>query len=137
LNVLGIGTEITECLRVAKIIDRHGERFIDRVYTAAETRYCHTRKHATQYFTAFWAAKEAVFKALNVSPGRGIRAVDLELRPAKGRKFTVALRGALRDVVEQQGVREIIVTLSYSRSHAVACAMALGEAKPPDDGHPV
>ncbi|HWB01356.1 MAG TPA: holo-ACP synthase [Pirellulales bacterium] len=127
MNVLGIGTEITECLRIARMIERHGERFIDRVYTSTETRFCQSRKQAMQYFTAYWAAKEAVFKALGVAPGRAIRPLDIELRQGKSHKIEVGLRGGMRDVVERAGVREILVSISHSRSHAIAYAMALGE----------
>ena len=43
-TVLGIGTDITECLRIARMIERHGELFIDRVYTPDEVRYCQSRR---------------------------------------------------------------------------------------------
>ena len=71
MDVLGIGTDITECLRIAQMIERHGELFVDRVYTSEETRYCRNRKQATQHFTGRWAAKEAVLKALGTGWRRG------------------------------------------------------------------
>ena len=64
MNVLGIGTDITECLRIAQMIERHGELFVGRVYTPLEIEYCRSRRMATQHFTGRWAAKEAVLKAL-------------------------------------------------------------------------
>jgi phosphopantetheine--protein transferase-like protein len=64
MNVLGIGTDITECLRIAQMIERHGELFVGRVYTPAEIEYCRSRKQATQHFAGRWAAKEAILKAL-------------------------------------------------------------------------
>ncbi|HOA51203.1 MAG TPA: 4'-phosphopantetheinyl transferase superfamily protein, partial [Thermogutta sp.] len=60
MRILGIGTDITECLRIARMIDRHGEIFLQRVYTPAEIAYCQNRKQATQHFTGRWAAKEAI-----------------------------------------------------------------------------
>ena len=59
-NVLGIGTDIVECLRIAQMIERHGELFINRVYTPHEVQYCQSRKQATQHFAGRWAAKTAV-----------------------------------------------------------------------------
>ena len=50
MDVLGIGTDITECLRIAQMIERHCELFVDRVYTPAEIDYCRSRKMATQHF---------------------------------------------------------------------------------------
>ena len=79
-EVIGIGTDITECLRIAKMIERHGELFINRVYTAARDPYCQTRKQATQHFAGRWAAKEAVLKALGTGWRRGISWRDIEVR---------------------------------------------------------
>ena len=78
MDVLGIGTDITECLRIAQMIERHGELFVDRVYTPEEIRYCQRRKQATQHFTGRWAAKEAVSKVLGLGV-RGIGWQDIEI----------------------------------------------------------
>ena len=125
MNVLGIGTDIVECLRIAQMIERHGELFIDRVYTAAEIEYCRSRKQATQHFAGRWAAKEAILKAIGTGWRRGISFRDMEIRNNEGGKPTVALRGGARDVVEQLGVGEVLVTISHCRSHATAFAVAL------------
>lgn len=131
MNVLGIGTHIIECLRVARMIERHGELFINRVYTLSEIRYCQSRKHATQQFAGRWAAKEAIFRALGTQPQRGISWRDLEVHNDASGRPVVALRGGARDLVVERGVREILVSISHSRSNAIAYAMALGE--PPAD----
>jgi holo-[acyl-carrier protein] synthase len=134
MNVLGIGTDIVECLRIAQMIERHGELFIDRVYTAAEIEYCRSRKQATQHFAGRWAAKEAILKAIGTGWRRGISWRDMEVSNQGGGKPTVALRGGARDVVEQLGVGEILVTISHCRTHATAFAIALGrERNPPKD----
>ena len=62
-EIIGIGSHIVECLRIARMINRYGELFIQRVYTAEETRYCQSRKQATPHFAALWAAK-ALFVAM-------------------------------------------------------------------------
>ncbi len=84
MNVLGIGTDIVECLRIAQMIERHGELFIDRVYTAHEIEYCRSRKQATQHFAGRWAAKEAVLKAIGTGWRRGISWRDIEVRNGEG-----------------------------------------------------
>ncbi|MCG8449345.1 MAG: holo-ACP synthase, partial [Pirellulales bacterium] len=71
-QILGIGTDIIECLRIAQMIDRHGELFLRRVYTEHEIGYCSTKKSATQHYAGRWAAKEAVLKALGTGWRRGI-----------------------------------------------------------------
>ncbi len=128
MHIVGIGTDIVECLRIAQIIERHGELFINRVYTHHEIEYCSARKAATQHFAGRWAAKEAVLKALGTGWRRGIAWRDVEVRNAKGGRPTVALRGGARDVVEQNGIRDMLISISHCRSHATALAVAVGES---------
>jgi holo-[acyl-carrier protein] synthase len=129
-ELIGIGTDITECLRIARMIERHGELFINRVYTPLEIKYCQSRKQATQHFTGRWAAKEAILKALGTGWRRGISWLDVEIRNEPGGKPIVALRGGAKDVVEQLGIREIQVSISHCRSHATAFAVAVGKERP-------
>jgi holo-[acyl-carrier protein] synthase len=128
-EIIGIGSDITECLRVARMIERHGELFINRVYTAEEIRYCQSRKQATQHFAARWAAKEAVLKALG-SGSRGTAAWrNIEIRSPPGGRPTVRVRGGVREVIEQLGVTKLLVTMSHCRTHATAYAIALGRRR--------
>jgi holo-[acyl-carrier protein] synthase len=128
-DVIGIGADITECLRIARMIERHGELFINRVYTPEEIKYCQSRKQATQHFTGRWAAKEAILKALGTGWRRGISWRDIEVRNEPSGRPVVAVRGGVKDAVEQLGVGEILVTISHCRSHATACAIAVGKEK--------
>jgi holo-[acyl-carrier protein] synthase len=125
MNVIGIGTDITECLRIAQMIERHGELFITRVYTADEIRYCQSRKQSTQHFAGRWAAKEAVLKAVGTGWRRGIGWRDVEIRNLPGGKPLVSLHGGLRDVADELGIGQILISISHCRSHATAYALAL------------
>ena len=125
-DIIGIGTDITECLRIARMIERHGELFINRVYTLEEIRYCQTRKQATQHFTGRWAAKEAVLKALGTGWRRGISWRDVEVRNEPGGKPNVVLRGGAKDAAQQLGITEVLITISHCRTHATATAIAVG-----------
>jgi holo-[acyl-carrier protein] synthase len=126
MNVLGIGTDIVECLRIAQMIERHGELFINRVYTPYEIRYCQSRRQATQHFAGRWAAKEAVLKALGTGWRRGISWRDVEVRNDSSGRPIVALGGGAREIVEQQKIGEVLISISHCRSHATAYALALG-----------
>jgi holo-[acyl-carrier protein] synthase len=128
-NILGIGTDIIECLRIAQMIERHGEMFITRVYTDYEIQYCQQRKSATQHFAGRWAAKEAILKALGTGWQKGISWRDLEVRNDVAGKPIVALRGGARDVCEARGIADMLVSISHCRTHAVAYAMAIGREK--------
>lgn len=126
MKIVGIGTDITECLRIARIIERHGELFISRVYTPEEIRYCRSRKQATQHFTGRWAAKEAVLKALGTGWVRGISWRDIEIRNEPGGKPVVAVRGGAKELVQQLGITKLLVTISHCRTYAVAYVIAVG-----------
>ncbi len=126
MKVIGIGTDIIECLRIAQMIERHGELFINRVYTPLEIRYCSSRKQATQHYAGRWAAKEAVLKALGTGWRKGISWRDIEVRNDTLGKPVVGLRGGAADLVEQLGITELLVSISHCRSHAVAYALAVG-----------
>ena len=125
-NIIGIGTDITECLRIARMIERYGELFINRVYTPTEITYCQSRAQATQHFTGRWAAKEAILKALGTGWRRGIAWRDIEIRNQPSGRPEVAVRGGAKEVVEQLGITKLLVSISHCRTHATAYALALG-----------
>lgn len=127
MRILGIGTDIVECLRIAQMIERHGELFITRVYTDSEIRYCRARKAATQHYAGHWAAKEAVLKALGTGLRSGISWRDVEISHTRQGGPTVMLRGGAQEVLERAGIRRVHVTISHCRCHAVAYAIAEGE----------
>lgn len=127
MEIIGIGTDITECLRIANMIERHGELFIGRVYTDHEISYCSTRKAATQHYAGRWAAKEAVLKALGTGWRRGISWRDVEVRNIASGAPTIALHAAARDVADDLGVYRMHISISHARSHAIAYAIAEGK----------
>lgn len=126
MRIIGIGTDITECLRIARMIDRHGEVFLQRVYTPTEIAYCQNRKQATQHFTGRWAAKEAVLKALGTGWIRGISWLDVEVVNRPGGQPEVVLKDGAKKVADQLGVERIQISISHCRTHAVAFAVAVG-----------
>ncbi len=131
-QIFGIGTDIIECLRIAQMIERHGELFITRVYTQHEIQYCQSRKQATQHYAGRWAAKEAVLKALGTGWRKGISWRDIEIRNDAAGRPKVVLRGGAADVVEQLGITEMHVSISHCRSHATAYALAEGPERRDD-----
>jgi holo-[acyl-carrier protein] synthase len=124
MAIVGTGIDIVECLRIAQMIERHGELFIARVYTDAEIEYCTARKAATQHYSGRWAAKEAVLKALGTGWRRGISWRDIEIRNDRKGAPTINLRAGARDVMEKTGIRKLHVSISHCRSFAVAHVVA-------------
>ena len=127
MSVLGIGTDITECLRIAQMIERHGELFVSRVYTPHEIDYCRSRRMATQHFAGRWAAKEAVLKAIGTGWRRGISWRDIEVRNTAAGRPVARLQGGTLEIAEKLGFRCVLVSIPHGRSHATAYAVALDE----------
>jgi holo-[acyl-carrier protein] synthase len=129
MNILGIGTDVVEVLRIAQMIERHGELFIQRVYTPFEIDYCNARKAATQHFAGRWAAKEAILKALGTGWARGLSWTDMEVRNDEAGRPSVRLGGGAREVCEKLGITDMMITISHCRTHATAFAIAVGQAE--------
>lgn len=126
MNVIGIGTDIVECLRVANMIEKHEDLFIQRVYTPGEIEYCGGRKSATQHYAGRWAAKEAILKAIGTGWSNGIQWTDIEVVNQMGGKPFVRLGGQAKTICESRGIEDILISISHCRLFATAFATALG-----------
>jgi holo-[acyl-carrier protein] synthase len=125
MEIVGIGTDIVECLRIGRMIEQHGELFLTRVYTPREIHYCQARKHATEHFAGRWAAKEAVLKCLGTGWRRGLCWTDMEVRNDAHGKPRILMRGAARDQAQHLHISDILVTISHCRAYATAYALAV------------
>lgn len=124
---VGLGVDIVEIERMRKILGR-SPSFSRLVFSADEQEYCEKSASPETHYALRFAAKEAVVKALGTGFSEGIGVLDIEVRRnAKGRPFVV-LRGAAKDIAKKRGVRDIPLSLSYTHTEAVACAMAITES---------
>src|SRR4051812_23208277 len=126
MDIIGIGTDIVECPRIGKMVENHGELFLRRVYTEREIRYCQSRKHAIEHFAGFWAAKEAILKALGGGWSRGVAWTDIEVRIGPNGRPRVLVCGGAKETAIARGIGDILVSISHCRTYATAYSMALG-----------
>lgn len=127
-EILGIGTDIVECVRVRRMIEQHGELFLNRVYTEREIQYCQSRKRATEHFAGRWAAKEAILKAIGTGWSKGICWTDLEVRNRTDGAPEVRVRAGARDAAMARGIGDILISISHCRNYATAYALALSRS---------
>lgn len=125
-NVIGIGTDIIECHRVAQMIEKHEDVFIQRVYTPTEIEYCGCRKAATQHYAGRWAAKEAILKAIGTGWAKGIQWTDIEVVNEMGGKPKVRLGGQAKVICDSRGIHEVLISISHCHAFATAFATAIG-----------
>ena len=112
----GVGIDLLEIGRLERALERH-PRLAERVFTEAEREYAAARARPGRHLAARFAAKEAVVKALGLSEGFGLREIEV----LEGEPPTVRLRGR---AAEAAAGDEIKVSLTHSRDHAAAVAIA-------------
>ena len=125
MTIVGIGTQILECVRVRELIEHHGELFLQQVFTDSEIAWCNNQKHTTEYFTALWAVKEAAFRAMGLTSRRTCRWKDLTVWGSTIAALHLQANGAIRAHMEHHGISDFLVTAAYCRIFATATVVAL------------
>ena len=124
VGLIGHGIDLIEIDRIKAAGDRFGDRFWQRLFTREERSLAAAYRDAAPFYAGRFAAKEAVLKSL----GTGLRQAswqDVEIiRGAKGEPI-VRIHGELARQMQRIGVSRVLVSISHSRSHAVASAMAV------------
>jgi holo-[acyl-carrier protein] synthase len=128
--IVGVGTDIVEIPRIGKMIERHGEHFLQRVYTEDEIRYCQRRKESFQHYAGRWAAKEAVMKTLGTGWTRGVGWLDIEVAIKRSGQPLINIRGSAREIANHLGIGEVLISISHCRAYAMATAIALTQPQP-------
>lgn len=123
--IVGLGTDIVEIVRIGSMIERHGELFLQRVYSEAEIIYCQRHKEAIQHYAGRWAAKEAVMKTLGTGFTKGVGWTDIEVANLKTGQPVIQLSGGALRVSKIKGIDEILITISHCKAYATATAIAL------------
>jgi len=125
MEILGLGTQVMECARVRQLLDEHADAFLKQAYTAREVQFCNSKRQTTEQYTALWAAKEAVFRALGTTWKRGMNWTDVEVVCDNGGPPHVVVSGATRELMTARGVNHILLTMAFCRSFATATAIAV------------
>ena len=123
LGRFSVGVDIIEIERIEAVLQRHGERFLQRVYTPKEQAYCRGR---VPELAVRFAAKEAVSKALGTGL-RGISWKEMEILGDRRGRPLVYLHGRAKARAKELGLSEFTISLSHSRNHAVAFVVAAGK----------
>jgi len=126
--IVGSGVDVIEIARIERALARSGERFARRVFASAEIRACQRFERASPHFAIRFAAKEAFMKALGTGWGHGVRWVDIQtVESARNATATsvlcVQLHGRAGEIAEQLGASRHHLTVSRTRSHAIALAL--------------
>jgi len=118
--IVGTGIDIAEVDRIAESITRFGDRFLHRIYTEGEIRYCESKANRFERYAARFAAKEAAMKALGTGWNHGVRWRDIEVTRKPGGRPTLVFHGKAAEFAASLGTTNIALSLT----HTVAQAMA-------------
>jgi holo-[acyl-carrier protein] synthase len=118
--IVGTGIDIIEVARIGEAIERFGPRFLERIYTSVEIRYCQSKHNATERFAARFAAKEAALKALGTGWRLGVQWKDVEIRREAGGRPTIDFSGKAAEVAARLGARRASLSLSHTAEQAIA-----------------
>jgi holo-[acyl-carrier protein] synthase len=118
--IVGTGIDIVEVSRIAAAVERFGERFLNRVFTASEIRYCQSKQNAMERFAARFAAKEAGLKAIGTGWGRGVTWQDAEVGREPGGRPIICYSGKAAEFAAKLGVRRASLSLSHTAEQAIA-----------------
>jgi holo-[acyl-carrier protein] synthase len=125
MRIFGIGIDIVETARISDSIERFGDKFLDRIYTAKERAYCDKMRFAARHYAARFAAKEAISKTFGTGIGESVGWTDMEiLRQGTGEPY-VLLHGDGREFATQNGITRVMISLSHADEYAAANAVAI------------
>jgi holo-[acyl-carrier protein] synthase len=118
--IVGTGIDIAEVPRIREVIERHGQRFLQRVFTEGEIQYCESKANRVERYAARFAAKEAGMKALGTGWNHGVRWRDIEVARKPGGRPTLLLHGKAAEFAAKLGTTNIALSLTHTAEQAVA-----------------
>jgi len=118
--IIGSGIDLVEIERIQHSMDRYGQRFLDRVYTAAEQAYCLRRRKAAESLAARFAAKEAGAKALGTGISRGVNWLEIEVLREPGGRPSLRFHGRAAEIAARLGARHAALSITHTATLAMA-----------------
>jgi holo-[acyl-carrier protein] synthase len=118
--IVGIGIDLAEVHRIREAIERHGRRFIERIYTEKEIAYVERKANKYERYAARFAAKEAGMKAVGTGWKRGVRWRDFEVTNLPSGRPTLQLHGEAAKFAESLGVRNIALSITHTAAQGMA-----------------
>lgn len=121
-TLIGLGCDIIETERIRKVLEKHGDRFLQRVFTEEERAYCSGLGHPHKHYAARWAAKEAVSKCFTTGIGPHLDWTSVSVYHGSRKEPLVRLDAKGQALLEQVGATHVWLSLSHIDTHAMAVA---------------
>jgi holo-[acyl-carrier protein] synthase len=124
--IVGTGVDIAEVGRIKAAVERFGERFLRRVFTPAEVRYCTGKPNSAERLAARFAAKEAGMKAIGTGLRHGVTWQDVEVLRMPGQRPVLKFNGKAAEFAARLGSRHVHLSLSHTKELAIAYVILEG-----------
>ena len=127
MSIVGHGIDLIECGRIAKVLENHQERFLNRVLTPAEQARAKQFKDPIPYIAGRWAAKEAILKMIGTGWRGQIAWTDMEILPNELGEPIVKLSGETARLSKEKGITRIHLSITHTEHYASASAIGTSE----------
>lgn len=128
MEIVAHGIDLVDFPRIEEMIKQHGERFLNRVFTASEQSYAESNKNGTEKLAGRFAAKEAILKLMGTGWRGKIAWTDIEIVNSPTGQPVVFLSGEVQKIADRLGIEHVSVSITHTANFAIASAVALTEA---------
>ncbi len=125
MEIIAHGIDLVDFPRIADMVERHGDRFVNRVFTDAEQAYARSNRNTIEKYAGRFAAKEAILKLLGTGWRGKIAWTDIEVTNNEAGRPEVTLFGEVKVIAERMGIRQISISITHTANFAIASAVAL------------
>jgi holo-[acyl-carrier protein] synthase len=125
MKILAHGIDLVDCPRIKQMIKRHGKRFLNKVFTAAEQAYAKANRNKVEKLAGRFAAKEAVLKLMGTGWRGKIAWTDIEIINDSTGQPKVTLGGEVKELARKMGIKQISVSITHTANFAIASAVAV------------
>jgi holo-[acyl-carrier protein] synthase len=128
MKIVAHGIDLVDFPRIEEMARQHGQRFLDRVFTASEQAYADANKNRIEKLAGRFAAKEAILKLMGTGWRGKIAWTDIEIVNNPAGQPQVNLSGEVKKIAEKLGIKHISVSITHTANFAIASAVAMANS---------
>jgi holo-[acyl-carrier protein] synthase len=128
MEIVAHGIDLVDCPRIEEMLKRHGDRFVQRIFTEAEQAYAEANKNKVEKLAGRFAAKEAVLKLMGTGWRGKIAWTDIEVINNSSGQPEVILSGEVEKIAVKLGVKHVSISITHTANFAIASAVALTQS---------
>ena len=125
MEIIAHGIDLVDFPRIADMVERHGDRFVNRVFTATEQAYARSNRNTVEKYAGRFAAKEAILKLLGTGWRGKIAWTDIEVVNDSAGRPDVTLSGEVKEIADRMKIKHISISITHTANFAIASAVAL------------